>query len=151
MLSILYGVAAFAYLAFIYRDDPFCSRLGKRRLCVAIAVLAFGAAVWDTFASLGVRAVDSLLNPSGQRRRSSWISVAVTTLTVGVGLMSVPFWIYAGYGEFHFEDTWADVSCLFTEGYGYAFLFLVAPVLALGTCIKEIVLRQFLQKRTGLH
>src|SRR4051794_5090950 len=34
-----------------------------------------------------------------------------------VGFVSIPFWIYQGYGgrSFLFEGTWADVSCFFTE------------------------------------
>jgi hypothetical protein len=58
-------------------------------------------------------------------------------VVAGVGYGSVPFWIYRGYGTFWFENTWADVSCFFTEGYAIAFPLLVAPALTLTTLICE--------------
>ncbi|MGO9084957.1 MAG: hypothetical protein ACLQBK_07000 [Candidatus Sulfotelmatobacter sp.] len=61
----------------------------------------------------------------------------MSTLIAGLGLASIPPWIYRGYGHFLFENTRADVSCFFTEGNGMMFPFVVAPVLALATLIRE--------------
>jgi hypothetical protein len=57
----------------------------------------------------------------------------------GGGLASIPFWIYRGYGHFLFEGTWVDVSCFFAEGYGLAFIFVVAPALGLLTLLYGIL------------
>jgi hypothetical protein len=48
---------------------------------------------------------------------------------------------YRGLPEgFLFEGTRADVSCFFTEGYGFMFLILVAPGLALATFLGELII-----------
>jgi hypothetical protein len=50
----------------------------------------------------------------------------------------MPFWIYRGFGVFLFANTWADVSCFFTEGYGMAFLIIEAPLLTAATLLREL-------------
>jgi hypothetical protein len=59
------------------------------------------------------------------------------------GFASLPFWNY------DFEGTWADVSCFFTEGYGMAFPFFVAPLLALVTLVGELVILRMRDSRKG--
>jgi hypothetical protein len=62
-------------------------------------------------------------------------------------LLFTPAWIYTGHGHFHLEGTWVDVSCLFNEGYGMAFPMVVAPVLALASGTKELVIRKSERRR----
>jgi hypothetical protein len=47
--------------------------------------------------------------------------------------------MYRGYGSFRFENTWADVSCFFTEGYGIGFLVVVVPLLSLTTFARDFL------------
>ena len=65
------------------------------------------------------------------------VTLFLTGVIAGVGYGSVPFWIYRGYGIFWLENTWADVSCFFTEGYAIVFPFVIAPALALTSLVCE--------------
>jgi hypothetical protein len=72
--------------------------------------------------------------------KQTWASLLLTVLIVASGLIYLPNWIYKGYGIFRFENTWADVSCFFTEGYMLGFLFFLAPLLILATVLREVIL-----------
>jgi hypothetical protein len=54
-------------------------------------------------------------------------------------LIFLPPLLYKGYGIFLFEGTWADVSCLFREGYGMVFPIVAAPVFAAMSFLREII------------
>ena len=45
-----------------------------------------------------------------------------------------------GPSGFMFEDTFADVSCFFTEGYGMMFPIIEAPLLALATICAQLLI-----------
>jgi hypothetical protein len=133
LATIIYFVVAYATLSLYVAGSSFCSpsRTGQSR-AVVTAKLAFACTLWDIVASLcGVLVLRML------RRKLAWPAVVATTLVAGCGFASVPFWIYRGYGGFLLENTWADVSCFFTEGYGAMFPFIVVPVLVLATLIRE--------------
>jgi hypothetical protein len=139
-VSILFFVVAYAILSFASYRNYFCAsgRSGhSHALTTARLALAFTA--WNLFASSLV----SLIIATGKKHTVKGLSaIALSISTVaGVGYGSVPFWIYRGYGTFWFENTWADVSCFFTEGYAIAFLILVAPALALTTLFCEGLFR----------
>jgi len=104
------------------------------------ARLALACTAWDLVAS-GC----ALLAASVLKRVSVW-NVILAAFVAGLGFASIPFWIYRGYGVFLFENTWADVSCFFTEGYGMMFPFTVAPALALATLGREWLIRRMLGK-----
>jgi len=107
--------------------------------------LSLVLAAWDFVASFaGALASTTAEKVLGMRG----ISVLLTTVVVGAGFAYLPFWIYRGYGVFRFENTWADVSCFFTEGYGFAFLFFVTPALALMTFLREFFIFRSLRQRT---
>jgi hypothetical protein len=124
---------AFAYgVLYSYADNYFCSASRGQGRTIVSAKLALACTAWDICAgACGALAVVLL------GKRSRWLGVFVSTLVTGLGLASIPSWIYRGYGHFLFENTRADVSCFFTEGYGMMFPFIVAPVLALATLIRE--------------
>ncbi len=140
-VSILFFVVAYAILSFASYSNYFCAsgRSGHNHaLMTARLALAFTA--WNLFAS----SLASLVLATGKKHTFnglSAIALSLSTVVAGVGYGSVPFWIYRGYGTFWFENTWADVSCFFTEGYAIAFPILVAPALALTTLICEWVFR----------
>jgi hypothetical protein len=132
-----YGIVAFSLLFVTYRDDLFCRRPGGRAYLAVVATTAIIFTLWDAFGS-AVGVAVGRASEAGIIR--SWIGPGMATLIVGCGLSSVPMWIYSGYGHFRFENTWADMGCLFTEGYVYAFALVVAPVLALATLLREVLL-----------
>lgn len=73
----------------------------------------------------------------------------LSTLLVAAGFAYLPFWIYRGYGVIRFENTWADVSCIFTEeGNIFAFLLAVTPLLALLTFLREILILKLIRQRS---
>ena len=133
LATVVYFVVAYATLSLFVSGSPFCavSRTGQTR-AVVTAKLAFVLTVWNIVATLVGALTRRML-----RRKLLWPRLVISTLVAGFGFASIPFWIYRGYGGILFENSWADVSCFFTEGYGVMFPFMVAPVLALATLIQE--------------
>jgi hypothetical protein len=139
ILSVFYWAVAFVVLIIFSLEDPFCARPRARNHTIATAQLAFALAMYDFLVSVAAAATTSAVEKISIRR---WLSVLLTTLIVGAGMAYLPLWIYRGYGNFRFANTWADVSCFFTEGYGIVFLFIVAPILAFMTLLREVVLQR---------
>jgi hypothetical protein len=99
-----------------------------------VALLALALTGWDILASF----VGAL---AGKVVKLRLISLLLATLIVASGLIYLPFWIYRGFGSFRFENTWADVSCFFTEeGNVFGFLFVVTPLMILTTILREFLL-----------
>ena len=133
LATVIYFAVAYTTLSVYVSGSSFCAvlRTGQTRAAVT-AKLAFVLTLWNIIATL----VGALTRRT-LCKQLVWPSAVVSTLIAGFGFTSIPFWIYRGYGKFLFENTWADVSCFFTEGYGVMFPFLVAPALALATLIQE--------------
>ena len=117
-----YFAVAYAFLYWYAGSSYFCARSGPLGSTFRLAV---GSTIWDLFACT----VGSWLAHKAMKLRTA--APLLTGAFMAAGLASVPFWIYSGYGHFLFEGTWIDVSCFFTEGYGMAFPFVVAPILAI--------------------
>jgi hypothetical protein len=143
ILSVFYWAVAFIVLLLFSSGDTFCARPGARNHTIATAQLAFALAGYDLLVSI---AVASLATTAKKLFSRQWMIVLLTTLIVGAGFAYLPVWIYRGRGNFRFANTWADVSCFFTEGYGIVFLFIVAPVLTFMTWLREVILHRFLRK-----
>jgi hypothetical protein len=141
LLQVAYFVVACVILYF-YADPYFCSlsRTGQSRLLVS-GKLALACSLWDYAAGW---TAGTIFHHVGRT-----IPALFAGIISAVGFASIPFWIYRGYGVFLFENTWADVSCFFTEGSGMAFPFVVAPALAVGTFIKEWVTGNVTQESRG--
>jgi hypothetical protein len=135
-LSIVYYFISFGILFLYTYHSYFCSRPNGQSHALVIARLALTCAAWDLFASLcGTIAIQMT------RKVGDWRGTAplASTVVAAVGFASMPFLIYRGYGRFLFENTWADVSCVFMEGYGMVFPAVVAPVLAAATFLRELI------------
>jgi hypothetical protein len=145
LATMIYFAVAYATLSLYVSGSSFCSlsRTGQSR-AVVTAKLAFACTVWDIVATLCGFFFLRML-----RRKLAWPAVIVSTLVAGCGFASLPFWIYRGYGRFLLENTRADVSCFFTESYGMMFPFIVVPVLALATLIREWITLKI--QRVGLE
>jgi ABC-type phosphate transport system permease subunit len=135
LLTALFFVVACGILAAFSYDSYFCSsaRAGRSH-ALTTARLALGCTAWNLLASVCGGMISAAISDRAA------IRLTLSTLIAGIGYASVPFWIYQGYGKFLLENTWADVSCFFTEGYGMAFPFVAAPALALTTMICEWLL-----------
>jgi len=118
--SVLYFGISDLVLLWYASDDSFC---GHTRFAVA-AKLAIAFTLWDLCSSIGVEVVVRLRDVTPK------LAPLLTAFITGIGIAFVPFWIYRGHGAFRFEGTWANVSCVFAEGFGIAFFFVVAPALA---------------------
>jgi hypothetical protein len=125
--GVLYFAVAYAIL-YSYADNYFCSPARGQPRAVVAAKLALACTVWDALAG----AISVFLN-----QQPRWLRACVSALIAGLGFASIPFWIYRGYGHFMFEHTWADVSCVFAEGYGMVFPLTAAPVLAVVSVTRE--------------
>jgi hypothetical protein len=129
-LTGVYFMVAYGILFLYTADSPFCSRPGDAGHAVITVRLALACTVWDFVAGLcGLEAFRVI------RKKADLPAIAplVSAVITASGLASIPLWLYRGYGRFLFENTWADVSCFFTEGYGFMFPFVVAPVLAVAS------------------
>ena len=132
-MILLFFALCYATLYF-YTDDPhsFCSELGVQGHVVSTVRLALACSIWE----LAVGILGSL----GAKKYLRWPGFApiVSSIAGGLGFVSIPLWIYRGFDKgFLFQNTWADVSCFFTEGYGFGFLYVAAPILALETLLCE--------------
>jgi len=138
--SCLYLAFTYGLLFWYTSGDFFCERPGiGPGHAIASARLAVACTAWDLVASICGLLVIAITN---KRTPRSTIRIFATILVAGTGFCSIPFWIYRGYGTFLFENTWADVSCVFTEGYGEMFPFVVAPLLTAATLSRELLVRR---------
>jgi hypothetical protein len=137
-------IASLIVLALSY-DNTFCERPGSQSYPIMVVKLGLVLATWDFVASfVGARASAAAEKVLGMRG----IGVLLTTLIVGAGFVYLPFFIYRGSGAFRFQNTWADVSCFFTEGYSFGFLLFVTPALAVMTFLRELLIYRWLTQRT---
>jgi hypothetical protein len=133
-LTFLYFIISFGTLFFCTNDSPGWLQANGQGHVVTIARLALACTVWDMFARVCGAVAASAIKMPDYRPGTAPLASA---LVAGLGLASIPLWIDQGFGRFMFENTWADVSYFFTEGYGMAFPLVVAPVLALATLLCE--------------
>jgi len=130
-LAVVYFITAYGVLFWYSSGNAFCFRANGTSHSIVTARLALACTIWDFVASAAVAlGMDAI----GEHGRFIPVCSAIVT---GVGLASMEFWIYRGYGHFLFENTWADVSCFLTEGFGFMFPVVVAPILALATFLRE--------------
>jgi len=125
-----YFVLCFGGLFYYTYRSFFCSGPGGSAHLAQTLRLSIAFTAWESLAG----ACGALVARSTARR---WLWPPVSASIALLGFASTPFWIYQGFGTFLFEGTWADVSCFFTEGYGFMFPFVVAPALALATYLVE--------------
>jgi hypothetical protein len=69
--------------------------------------------------------------------RKAFIASIASTIVAGLGFASILFWYDPGLTE----NTWADVSCYFSEGWGMGFPFFMAPLLAFMACVREYIVQ----------
>jgi hypothetical protein len=137
-LTAFYFAATFCYLYSFSRGDTSCQ--DANGFPIETIRFAIGCTAWSLFASLcGAIALHKLKIP---KSAAGFISFGVALL----GFISVPYWIYLGYGHFRFENTIADVSCFFTDGFGIVFPIIVAPVLAVLTLLCEYLAHRITKK-----
>jgi len=112
---------------------------------IMVLQLGLALAAWDFAAGFaGTFAFSAVEKKLGMNR----LGQVLTALSVAAGFAYLPFWMYRGYGVFRFENTWADVSCFFTEEENvFAFLFAVTPLLALVTFLREILILRSIRQR----
>lgn len=115
LLHFGYFVVAYIVL-FLYASEFFCSPYRGEARAIISAKLALACRAWDIFVDACGAVAIAL---TGTHRQ--WLQIRVSTLVAGFGFASAPSWIYRGYGHFLFENTWAEVSCFFIEGYGVMF------------------------------
>jgi cation transport ATPase len=141
---VLYFTVTFVIL-FLYGDRKyFCSpeRTGQSYI-VMTAKLALACTLWSLLASAA-----GTIGAKGAKHRVG-SALFISTAVAGAGFFSISFWIYRGYGVFVFENTWADVSCFFTEGYGMVFPVLIAPMLTGLTLLQEWLALRRLKPSNG--
>jgi hypothetical protein len=127
----VYFTITFAGLFLLYKGDTFC-REGNHSAILPIMRLALACTAWDFLISSCVFLVrKSVRNKQLMIVRFSWFAALLSAGLIGIGIGSIPFWIYQGHSIFEFANVLLNVNCLFMEGYGMVFHIIVAPPLAL--------------------
>jgi hypothetical protein len=134
-LSAAYFLFAYGLLSLYTAGSSFCGS-GADHVIVT-AKLALACTFWDALAGGFGELAFRLL---GKRTRLVIVASALATLITGVGLGSLPLLIHPGASAFLFENTWADVTCFFTEGYGLMFPLMVTPLLAVATFGRAVLI-----------
>jgi hypothetical protein len=130
-VSALFFVICFVFLFWVSSGNSFCFRPEGPSHLAQTFRLSLACTAWQYFS---VWCCESI-----QKRVGRGASVPFSGLIALLGFASIPFWI-VGAGGFMFEDTFADVSCFFTEGYGMMFPIIEAPLLALATICAQLLI-----------
>jgi hypothetical protein len=134
VVAIAYGLFSFVILYWLDGGNILCH--GKTGVGVAVLRLAIGITVFDLTVSLAVILAYSKKGSSDAER---WMLALLSGIVMIAVLIFLPGLLYKGDGAFWFEGTWADVSCLFREGYGITFPIVVAPIFAAMSFVREII------------
>jgi hypothetical protein len=126
----------------VLTEEDLGGAFGKGNRKITCDALALAVTAWDF--------ISSLLGAVASSFGWIWVAPALSTIVVFAGLASLAWLAHIGYGSFRFENTWADISCFVTEGYGMMFPISVAPLFAAITLIREVVLLR-LQRRPSTH
>jgi hypothetical protein len=127
-LTASYFVVSVAILSWFTSGDTFCSSASGQSRLIVVARLAIACTLWDLGSGLLASMISKM---TGLQIFAPLLRAAAA----GIGIASVPLWIYRGYGVFWFQGTWADVHCVFSEGFGIGFLFAVAPLFGLASVL----------------
>jgi hypothetical protein len=138
-LTAIYFAATFSILFYFSEGNTFCEQVNGH--LIESIRLAIACTVWSLFASFCGAIASQAFG-----RFLKFFGGFVSFFVAFAGFASLPFWLYLGYGHFRFENTIADVSCFFTEGFGIVFPIIVAPVLAALTLACEFVIQRTTKK-----
>jgi hypothetical protein len=145
-VTAVYFIVCFGGLFYYTYGSSFCSRPGGPAHLVQTFRLTIACTTWGFIAGVCGKL-------PAKKTANRWLAPSVSALLAFLGFASIPFWIYRGFPQgFLFDGTWADVSCFFTEGYGFMFPILISPALALATFLGElIVLKASGHGQSGLN
>lgn len=100
----------------------------RHSLSIALVMTA-----WDSFACVcGLSVARFLRGSAAAGAVTLWISVFVAAIGYFGAIFILPPGQQFGLIDFHF-----DCSCFFTEGYGMMFPITWAPILVIGTALRE--------------
>jgi hypothetical protein len=140
-LTAFYFAVAFGILFLFTQGSPFCRAPNGH--FISTVRLALGCTVWYVISSLlGLVTFHFFKSPR-------IFAISISVIVTYIGLASLPDMLFIGYGHYHFENTIADVGCFFTEGWGIAFPFISAPLLAAATLLCEYLAYRATRKHTA--
>lgn len=134
VIAIAYGLLSFAWLYWLDGDNTLCA--GKAGAAHAVLRLSIGVTLFDLVLSMATVFVYSKKGSSDVER---WMLALISSIVMIGVLIFLPGLLYRGHGVDWFEGTWADVSCLFREGFGMSFPILEAPIFAAMSFLREII------------
>ena len=138
LLTGCYAAVVLSVLCLEGKGNYFCNRPGSSGFLIPTLALTFVVVIWDLISSSLAGVVARFVGTKS--------APFLAAVFVFAGLTTLPFIVFRGGGSTAFENTWADVSCFVTEGYGMMFPVTMAPLFAVATLIKEwLILRS--QKR----
>lgn len=129
----IYLLVTFAALYWFYSDNLFCSGIRELRAIVAL--------------SLTLTLFEVLAGGCGfllRRFLKGEVGIGLATplssaLVCGLLTLALPTYLYRGYGAFYWEGAWADMGCLFREGYALVFPILGTATFASLTFVCELL------------
>ena len=126
VLTAILFLSIFIVLFFYGDRRYFCSpqRTGRSYLQTT-ATLATPCTAWAVLTSV---VAILITKPIRSRSVRNWTAAGICAVLAGWGFVLTPYLVFSNYGQVLW-NSWADVSCFVTEGFGMAFPFVAAPLL----------------------
>jgi heme/copper-type cytochrome/quinol oxidase subunit 3 len=121
----------------------FCNEAGATGRELQTLHVALILTAWDAFSSVCAMAiVHRVRDVAAKNAACLWLSGGIAA----IGYFSAQFVLFA-WNEAHRLHGLLDCSCFFTEGYGIMFPLLTAPILIVGSIVREALTLRVLNRQ----
>jgi len=139
----LFFICLFAVFYWQATGNYFCNEAANTGRGLQTLHLAIILAAWDSFSCLSVRALfHRVRNVAIRNAACLWLGGTIAA----IGYYSAPFILFP-WSEVHRLHSILDCSCFFTEGNGIMFLLLTAPILTVGSLVREALTQRVLSRQ----
>jgi hypothetical protein len=138
LLALAYAVIVFT-TAHYQIDSLFCKPPYGSGFVAPLIKLTIVIALCDSILSAACAYV-LMYQPKITSGGKSFTAGAVASaIFIGIVIWYLPEWLYLGYGDFRFKNTWADLSCLYANEAGGIFVYLGCFILGFITFVREVL------------
>jgi hypothetical protein len=136
-------ICLFAAFYWEATGNYFCNDAGSTGRGLQTLHLAIILTAWDSFSCLTAMALLRRVRDEASRNAAClWLSATIAA----IGYFSAQFILFP-WNESHHLHNILDCSCFFTEGYGMMFPLLTAPMLVVGSIVREALTQRFLRRQ----
>jgi hypothetical protein len=139
----LFFICLFAAFYWEATGNYFCNEAGSTGRGLQTMHVAIILTAWDSFACAAGFAVSRRLAGAGPRNMARlWVGGVIAA----IGYFSAQFILFP-WNEAHRLHDILDCSCFFTGGYAIMFLLLTAPILTVGSLVREALTQRVLSRQ----